>query len=111
MAVIKSGSSTDQLDITAGKAAKVALYNADGTVASLSFNANVSTLAQETGNLAVLRDDDINSIIPLLTAIRMELRIMNKLILEISAGNDIRDIDLDREYRQDPYYSNLSGPF
>ena len=117
MAVIKSGQSSDQWTIDAqSKAGRVTLYNADGTVASL-VNLTIpstvaATLAQESGgNLARQSDDNLNQIIPLLTEIRMELRIMNALMTEIAVGNIVSPPDLDREYRRDPYFSDLSGRF
>lgn len=114
MAVIKSGSGTDQLDITAGKTAKVTLYNADGTIYTPTITVSTSTLAQEgsaasISNIFLTLQYELHSVIPLLTEILMEMRIHNALIVEIAQGGGTNQfMDIDKEYRNDPYFNTLA---
>lgn len=62
----------------------------------------VVTLANNTGNETELNWADLaREQIALLTEIRRELMIMNELLIE---GLNLRKVDLDKQYRNDPYY-------
>lgn len=87
-----------QIDATS-RATRVTLYNPDGTV--------LSTLTQEPGNIARLLDNELNQTAPLLTLILRELRIQNHLLIELANGSS--RIDLDAEYRNDPYFTEWSA--
>ncbi len=73
---------------------KVIIFNADGTPFS------TTNLVQEGQTLIQVFSDQI---IPLLSDIRTELRIMNDLIPMVANGGIISDID--KEFRDDSYYA------
>jgi hypothetical protein len=80
MAVIKSGVSPAQLTVDPNsQAARVTLYDINGNAQTFTLNANVTTLAQEQGNLQTLVNIEQQSITELLTAMLVELRIQNQI--------------------------------
>ena len=101
MAVIKSGAGTAQwtIDQTSG-AGRVTLYDTAGAVATFTLNASTSALAQETGNIATLVQNDQQSIIWLLGSMLTELRIQNDLLANgLNINYETFEVG-----RQDPYY-------
>lgn len=110
MAVIKSGQSSDQLTIEPiSKAARVTLYNPDGSIAplvSITIPAAVSaTLAQETGNIQTVAQQTF-VLAAILMAILTESRIQNDLLVQIALGQFNSPPDLDA-LRNDPQYGIL----
>src|SRR5712691_11660738 len=73
---------------------KVIIFNADGTPFS------TTNIVQGEQTLIQIFSDNI---VPLLTDIRTELRIMNDLIPMVANGGIISDVD--KEFRNDSYYA------